>query len=84
MNIIGLIVVGLIVGAIARFLMPGSGPKGCIVTVLLGIGGAFTGSLIGQKLGWYQEGQPAGWIMSIIGAMILLAVYRLLVGRQNI
>ncbi|MGE0606207.1 MAG: GlsB/YeaQ/YmgE family stress response membrane protein [Pirellulales bacterium] len=82
MQIIGLIVVGFIVGVIAKFLMPGRDPKGCLITILLGIGGSFTGSKIGQTLGWYQEGQPAGWIMSIVGAMILLVIYRLILGRQ--
>ena len=82
MQFIGMIVVGLIVGVIAKLLMPGGDPKGCLFTILLGIGGAVTGGLIGQGLGWYQQGQPAGWIMSIVGAMILLAIYRLLRGRN--
>ena len=66
------IVVGLVVGAIAKLLMPGKDPGGCIITILLGIAGAFVASYLGQALGWYRPGQPAGWIMSIVGAMVLL------------
>jgi len=74
---------GLIVGAIAKLLMPGKDPGGFIVTILLGIAGAFIASYLGQALGWYKAGQPAGWIMSIVGAMILLLLYRLLFKRKQ-
>lgn len=67
---------GLIIGALAKFIMPGKDPGGIIVTILLGIAGAFVGSYAGQTLGFYAPGQPAGWIMSILGAVLLLAVYR--------
>jgi uncharacterized membrane protein YeaQ/YmgE (transglycosylase-associated protein family) len=72
MAIFSTILVGLVVGAIAKLLMPGKDPGGFIVTILLGIAGAFIAAYLGQALGWYKAGQPAGWIMSIIGAMILL------------
>ena len=72
-----------IVGAIAKLLMPGKDPGGFIVTILLGIAGAFIATYLGQAIGWYKAGQPAGWIMSIVGAMILLLLYRLLFKRKQ-
>jgi uncharacterized membrane protein YeaQ/YmgE (transglycosylase-associated protein family) len=81
MAILSTILVGLIVGAIAKLLMPGKDPGGFIVTILLGIAGALIASYCGQALGWYEPGQPAGWIMSIVGAMILLLLYRFLFKR---
>jgi uncharacterized membrane protein YeaQ/YmgE (transglycosylase-associated protein family) len=83
MAILSTILVGLVVGAIAKLLMPGKDPGGLIVTILLGIAGAFIGTYLGETLGWYKTGQPAGWIMSIIGAMILLLLYRLLFKRKT-
>lgn len=77
MTILSWLVSGLIIGALAKFLMPGNDPGGFIVTILLGIAGAFVGSYIGQALGLYAPGQPAGWIMSILGAIVLLGLYRL-------
>jgi uncharacterized membrane protein YeaQ/YmgE (transglycosylase-associated protein family) len=77
MGILSTILVGLIVGAIAKLLMPGKDPGGFIITILLGIAGALVATYIGQAIGWYKAGQPAGWIMSVIGAMILLLLYRL-------
>ena len=81
MAIISTLLVGLIVGAIAKLLMPGKDPGGFIITILLGIAGAFIASYLGQALGWYRAGQPAGWIMSVVGAMILLLLYRFLFKR---
>src|SRR5262252_8243953 len=78
MAILSTLLVGLIVGAIAKLLMPGKDPGGFIITILLGIAGAFIATYIGQAIGWYKAGQPAGWIMSVIGAMILLLLYRLI------
>jgi uncharacterized membrane protein YeaQ/YmgE (transglycosylase-associated protein family) len=83
MAILSTILVGLIVGVIAKLLMPGKDPGGFIVTILLGIAGAFIASYLGQAVGWYKPGQPAGWIMSIVGAMILLLLYRLLFKRKS-
>ena len=83
MAILSTILVGLVVGVIAKLLMPGKDPGGFIVTILLGIAGAFIGTYLGEALGWYKTGQPAGWIMSIIGAMILLLLYRLLFKRKQ-
>lgn len=83
MAILATIVVGLVVGLLARFFMPGRDPIGIILTILLGIVGAWFGSWVGQVMGMYQEGEPAGWIMSIIGAMIVLFLFRMLAPRYT-
>lgn len=74
MSFLGAVIVGLIVGAIARFLMPGEQKMGWILTAVLGVGGALLATFLGQALGWYSEGQAAGWIASVVGALILLFV----------
>ena len=74
MELIGTLIVGLVVGAIARFVLPGEQKMGWILTCVLGIGGALAAGFIGQALGWYQAGQGAGWIASVVGAMVLLFV----------
>lgn len=81
MHILWTIVIGFVVGAIARLLMPGRDPGGFIITILLGIAGAFVATYIGQHLGWYREGQPAGFIGAILGAILILIVYRLIKRR---
>ena len=78
MGLIGTILVGLVVGAIARFLMPGEQKMGWIMTILLGIAGSLAAGFIGQALGWYRAGQAAGWIASVIGALVLLFVVQML------
>ena len=75
--------IGLVVGALAKLIMPGKDPGGIIVTMLIGIAGSFIGTWIGRLVGWYQEGQSAGFIMSLIGAIILLAIYRLIKGKMG-
>lgn len=80
---IGWIIFGLIVGIVGKFLMPGRDPGGFIVTILLGIAGALLGGFLGRALGFYQEGEPAGFIMAVIGAIILLAIYRAVIGRRR-
>lgn len=82
MSILGTLIIGFLVGLVAKFLMPGRDPGGFIITILLGIVGAFVASYLGQSLGWYQPGEPAGFIGSVIGAMIVLFIYRLIVGRR--
>jgi uncharacterized membrane protein YeaQ/YmgE (transglycosylase-associated protein family) len=82
MGVIGWIIFGLIVGAIAKLLMPGKDPGGFIVTIVLGIVGALLGGFLGRALGWYREGEPAGFLMSLIGAVILLAIYRMAINRR--
>jgi uncharacterized membrane protein YeaQ/YmgE (transglycosylase-associated protein family) len=83
MGIIGTIIVGLIVGAIARFVMPGEQKMGWILTILLGIGGSMAAGFIGQALGWYQAGQGAGWIASVLGAVLLLFVVQKVQGGSG-
>ena len=75
--------IGLIIGAVAKLLMPGKDPGGWIVTILLGIAGSFVASYLGRLLGWYQEGQSAGFIMSVLGAILLLFLYRLFIGKKT-
>jgi uncharacterized membrane protein YeaQ/YmgE (transglycosylase-associated protein family) len=81
MGIIGTIVVGLIVGALARFVMPGEQKMGWIMTCLLGVAGSMLAGFIGQALNWYQAGQGAGWIASVLGAVVLLFVVQKLRSR---
>jgi len=83
MAILAWIIVGLIVGALAKLVMPGRDPGGIVVTILLGIAGAFIGGAVGRVLGFYDPGQPAGWIMSILGAILLLAGYRAVAGHRT-
>jgi uncharacterized membrane protein YeaQ/YmgE (transglycosylase-associated protein family) len=83
LHLLGTIFVGLIVGAIARFLMPGEQKMGWILTILLGVGGSMAAGFIGQALGWYQAGQGAGWIASIIGALVLLFVVQKVRGSSG-
>ncbi len=83
MGIIGTIIVGLIVGAIARFVMPGEQKMGWILTILLGIGGSMAAGFIGQALGWYQAGEGAGWIASVLGAVLLLFVVQKVKGGSG-
>ena len=83
MAIIATIVVGLVVGLIAKFIMPGKDPGGWIVTILIGIAGATVGTLIGRALGLYEPGETAGWIISILGAVLLLWIYRLVTKRRT-
>jgi len=81
--ILGTLVIGLVVGAIAKFLMPGPDPGGCFITILLGIAGAFVAGFLGRVIGWYEPGQAVGFIASVIGAMLLLLIYRLIRGRRT-
>jgi uncharacterized membrane protein YeaQ/YmgE (transglycosylase-associated protein family) len=84
MAIVGWIIFGLIVGIIGKFLMPGRDPGGIVVTILLGIGGALLGGWVGQALGLYREGEPAGFIMAVLGSILLLFLYRLFAGRRSV
>ena len=81
-GILVMIVLGLIIGAVAKFVMPGDDPGGIIITILLGIAGAVVGGFLGRVIGLYQEGQPAGFVMSVIGALVLLFGYRLLTRQR--
>ncbi len=77
MHYLWVAIIGLVVGAVAKLLMPGKDPGGFIITMLLGIAGSFVATFIGRAVGWYKEGQAAGFIMSVIGAIILLAIYHM-------
>ena len=82
-GILGWIVVGGIAGAIAKLLMPGKDPGGCIVTILLGIAGALLAGFLGRAIGWYGEGEGAGFIAAIVGAFVILLIYRLVLARRR-
>ena len=79
MNILWTLIIGLVIGAVAKFLMPGKDPGGFIITILLGIAGSFVGTYLGRAFGFYGEGSATGLVMSILGAMLLLLVYRFVV-----
>ena len=83
MGILGWILFGLIVGALAKLVMPGRDPGGIIVTMLLGVAGAVLGGFLGRALGFYGEGEAAGFVMSFLGAVVLLALYRMVIGRRR-
>jgi uncharacterized membrane protein YeaQ/YmgE (transglycosylase-associated protein family) len=77
------IVIGLIAGAIAKAIMPGRDAGGCLMTILLGIGGAVLAGFLGQQLGWYRPGEGAGFIAAIVGAILILFIYRLVAGMSS-
>ena len=81
MSIIATIVIGLLIGIVAKLLMPGRDPGGFIITILLGIAGAFVATYLGQVMNLYHPGEPAGFVGGVVGAMILLLLYRLLFRR---
>jgi uncharacterized membrane protein YeaQ/YmgE (transglycosylase-associated protein family) len=83
MSVLVMIIVGLVVGAVAKLLMPGADPGGMIITILLGIGGSLVAGFLGRSLGWYTEGAPVGFIASVIGAILLLAIYRAFTGSRS-
>lgn len=82
-GIIGWIVIGFIAGAIAKLLMPGKDPGGCLITILLGVAGALLAGFIGKSIGWYEEGEAAGFIAAIVGAFIILFIYRMIMRRRD-
>ena len=84
MSLLWTLLIGLVVGLIAKALMPGRDPGGFIITALLGIAGAFLAHMLGRSMGWYTEGEVAGFIASVFGAIVLLAAYRMIVGRKGI
>ena len=78
----GWIMVGAVAGVLAKLIMPGRDPGGCIVTILLGIAGALLAGFIGRSVGWYSEGQAGGFIAATLGAILILFIYRLLMRRR--
>ncbi len=83
MSILATILIGLVVGIVAKLLMPGDDPGGIIMTLLLGIAGAFIAGWIGRAAGWYAEGEPVGFIASVLGSILLLVLYRAAFGRRR-
>src|ERR1041384_7627877 len=77
------IIIGLIAGAIAKAIVPGRDPGGCLITILLGIGGAVLAGFLGQQLGWYRQGEGAGFIAAIVGAVVILGIYRMVASRRG-
>lgn len=84
MSIILFLVFGLIVGAIARFVVPGKEPGGWVISMLLGVAGSFLGGFLGRGLGFYREGEPAGFVMSLLGAIILVVAYTAISRRRGL
>lgn len=82
MGIIWTLIIGLVAGIVAKFLMPGKDPGGFFITMALGVAGAFVATYLGQAVGWYQAGEGAGFIGAVVGAIILLLIYRLVRSRQ--
>jgi uncharacterized membrane protein YeaQ/YmgE (transglycosylase-associated protein family) len=83
MSILVTLLVGLVVGIIAKLVVPGRDPGGAVITILLGVGGAFVAGIVGQVLGWYVVGEGPGIVASVIGAAILLSIYRVIAGRRS-
>lgn len=78
-----MLIIGLIIGIVAKFLTPGRDPQGCLVTMLLGVVGSMLAGFIGRSMGWYREGEPVGFIASVGGAIIILLVFRMIRGNKR-
>jgi uncharacterized membrane protein YeaQ/YmgE (transglycosylase-associated protein family) len=83
-GLIGWIIFGLIVGLVAKLLMPGKDPGGFFITALIGIAGALLGGFLGRMMGLYREGEPAGFFMAVLGSIVLLILYRVVAGRRTV
>jgi uncharacterized membrane protein YeaQ/YmgE (transglycosylase-associated protein family) len=83
MDIVWMLIIGLIAGAVAKLLTPGKDPGGCIITMLLGVAGALVAGYLGRALGWYVQGEPVGFIASVVGAILVLLLFRLVTGRKR-
>jgi uncharacterized membrane protein YeaQ/YmgE (transglycosylase-associated protein family) len=83
MSIVITLVIGLVAGLVAKLLMPGRDPGGFIVTMILGVVGAFLATWIGREIGWYREGEAAGFVGAVVGSLVVLVVYRLAAGRRT-
>ena len=82
MTIIWMLLIGLIVGAVAKLLTPGRDPSGCLITMALGVVGALVAGFLGRAAGWYAEGEPAGFIASVVGAILVLLAFRMITGKK--
>lgn len=83
MHFIGALIIGLIAGAVAKLIMPGKDPGGFLITMGLGVVGALLATFLGRAVGWYHEGESAGFIAAVVGSIIILAIYRLIKGRRT-
>ena len=83
MGILGWILFGLIVGVVAKFLTPGRDPGGFVITAVIGIVGALLGGFLGRAAGWYRDGDPVGFVMAVLGSIVLLVIYRAISGRSH-
>lgn len=83
MDFLWMLVIGLIIGIVAKFLTPGRDPQGCLVTMLLGVVGSMLAGFIGRSMGWYREGEPVGFIASVGGAILILLLFRMIRGRSR-
>jgi uncharacterized membrane protein YeaQ/YmgE (transglycosylase-associated protein family) len=83
MSLIWTLIIGLLVGMVAKLVMPGRDPGGFIITTLLGVAGAFVASMVGRAAGWYTEGEPASFLAAVLGAFLLLVIYRLFAGKSR-
>lgn len=82
MHLLWIIIIGFVAGAVAKLIMPGKDPGGFIVTIVLGVAGALLATFLGRLIGWYEPGKSAGFIAAVVGAIILLVVYRLIKKKQ--
>lgn len=82
MSFLYMLIIGLIVGAVAKLLTPGKDPGGCLITMALGVVGAMVAGFLGRQLGWYTEGQPVGFLASVVGAVIVLLIYRVITKKR--
>jgi uncharacterized membrane protein YeaQ/YmgE (transglycosylase-associated protein family) len=82
MHILWMLIIGLVIGALAKLIMPGKDPGGVLITMVIGVVGSLLAGFLGRSLGWYHEGESAGFIASILGSVILLAGYRAIAGRR--
>ena len=78
-----MILIGLLIGVVAKFLTPGRDPGGCIITIIIGIVGSMIAGFLGRAMGWYAEGEAAGFIASVVGAILLLLAYRMIAGKKG-
>ena len=83
MHFIGALIIGLIAGAVAKLIMPGKDPGGLFVTMGLGVLGALVATFLGRVVGWYHEGESAGFIAAVVGSIIILAIYRFIKGKRT-
>ena len=84
MHILWMLIIGLVIGALAKAIMPGKDPGGILITMLIGVAGSLIAGFLGRSLGWYEHNESAGIIASIIGSLILLAGYRAVIGRRKV